>query len=195
MTSPFRRHFKTLIMMMKTYTLLLLLMTNTLYAQWTFDVLDSGQTQSQTSLIFPVIYNHGLCDFQFLILENGIYINVVINNTSGCNGLDHFVVIDDFYYSLPINFKFELNDDNWKVLDFVDMGTCVSLSEETILESEPYVSIGSTVLQIRDDEKINIYSHDNQTFFEFDSANGDIFCENGLPFVSPLDIIFIGAFE
>lgn len=180
---------------MKKLLILFLFTSTSLNAQWTFNVVDSGALQSETPLLFPVTYKHDLCNFKYSLLDNGDFVDVVVNNNAGCSGLDHFLVIDDFYYTLPADFQFEMFGDAWQIFDFVDMGTCSTISANPILGASPNIFVGGNFIQINDEDKINVYAHDSKTYFEFTSENGDVFCTNGNAFISPLDLIYKGGFE
>lgn len=182
-------------MMKQTTLLFTLLISVNANAQWSFDVFDKGSTSPLGEVQFPVTYRHTQCDFSFTVWNGSGFDDVTINNLTGCDSNDHYLVIDDRAYVMPDGFIFAFGDDQWTSANPVNLGACTTVSATPIATGSPNLLLGGQSFQINTTERLTIRSIGDYTFFIFKSMNGDITCTNGVDFIALIDPIFVGDFE
>lgn len=166
-----------------------------LKAQWSFDVVDNGNSSQVGELFFPVSYRHSNCDFSFSVWDGSNFDDIRINNLNGCTTDDHFIVIDDHAYLMPNGFVLDFYSDQWSTFDFVSLGSCSTVSGSPILTGAPNLFLGGQFFQINTSERLEIKSFGPSTFFLFNSMNGDVTCTNGVSYLDLTELIFKGGFE
>lgn len=174
--------------------LILMLHSSALLAQWDFELVDNGQTTQSLPMSLPMLYSEADCELTFTAVVDGQVENVVISNPLGC-GQTHYLVIDDHYYLLPDNFSLSIQVDRYDFTGFVNLGECERESGLPISSGLPGLMINEETFQFLNSNDQLIYTREGNTYIQLSTADGDIQCASGLPFLHPDILIFRSAFE
>lgn len=179
---------------MKKYYIILSLFSLSAHAQWDFLVETNGVLIGSSQIIYPINYSENSCQFTFDVINESQIDNVIIDNSQQC-GQYNWVVIDGYQYQIPAGFTFTFDSNDYSFSDVLDMGACSTSSGDPILTGTPQLQLGVNNFQYEPTKTNKVFIESNHTFFQFNSANGDLICTNGLLFELPVDFIFRGAFE
>lgn len=172
----------------------LLLVSLSVQSQWDFEAETNGVPDLTSNLIFPITYNALICEFTFIAIYNSNLTDMTINNANHCANA-HWLILDGYQYQMEPGFVFEFLADGYTSPQNIDMGSCSTFSGTPILDAIPSLQIGDQTFQFNPSFGHKVFIDNQQTFFQFQSANGEIFCTNGVEFVDSDDLIFSGRFE
>ncbi len=164
-------------------------------AQWGFNVINDGSTSLNADLLFPITYSHNDCQFDFTVFNNGSVDDVSIYNNLGCTADNHFLVIDELMYQLNDTMTLDIYSDVFMFSGSSKLFGCATISGSSIIVSNPYLSIDGQNISFSSTNDVEIFYDSKNMYFKFDSANGDVVCDNSIPYVDPSDVIFKGGFE
>lgn len=188
--SSTHRHKEILILLIAT----LLMLSKTAQSQWNFETETNGNIGLSTLLNFPINYNDTTCQFTFSVNNNGSQDDVVIANSLGC-GNTHWVIMDQYKYPISSGFNFNFYESGYGTAQLIDLGSCSTLTDNPILRDSPSLILGSEIFQINPFYKHQIFVENGETYFQFRSANADIYCTNGELYDLAFVLIFAGGFE
>jgi hypothetical protein len=173
---------------------LLMLWIRPAESQWEFLVNNSGSTQTTLQMQMPVTYAETTCQFDFLGFYMGDWNPVQINNTLGC-GLPHVLLLDGYRYELPMGFTLNITADEHQYTGAFSLGPCYSVSGNPINTGAPGLLAGGQAIQFVPSRLQHVFYRDGETYFHYESTNGDIRCQQGSPQPNLFDAVFLGDFE
>ncbi|TDR20499.1 hypothetical protein [Marinicella litoralis] len=179
---------------MKLLTLIFLLTPMSSQALWTFNVINDGSPVLYSDLLFPISYTHSTCQFQAAVINNGSADDVIIINTAGCTSNNHFIVIDGYRYPLSDTVEVNFYSDLHLFTETSNLNNCTSASG-IIPTDPPRILLNGLSIEFKADSDALVFTDGNNLYFKYDSINGDIVCDNGVEFIDPREIIFLGGFE
>ncbi len=180
---------------MKFTMYILLLIPLASNAQWGFNVTNDGSTSLNADLLFPITYSYNDCQFDFTVFNDGSVDDVSIYNNLGCTADNHFLVIDELMYQLKNTMSLDIYSDVFLFSGSSILSGCTTISGSPIIVSNPYLFIDGQNISFSSTIDVEMFYDSENMYFKFDSVNGDVVCDNSIPFVDPSDVIFSGGFE
>jgi hypothetical protein len=178
-----------------TISLMILLLTcQAVDAQWEYRVYDQGSLQQIQDLSMPVRYRESLCQFSFLATDMGVQELVLIENTQGCQQ-PHILLLDGYRYTLPPGFTLTMHADSHQITGTGILGSCKTTSGLPISSSDPVLMIDGQFIEYQYNQRIRIFHRYGETYFSYESANGDVVCSNGTLQPNLFDPIYLSTFE
>jgi len=177
--------------MKKALTVFILLFINKAFSQ-ILNINENGQINS-LGYVYPITFNHGLCQFAFIVNVNGNLTDYRFNHQE-C-GSPMRVAIDDYVYDLPIGFELKYFENSWSIVQSINFGLCNRESGGPITSAGgKLANLSSLIFRVSDGLTVDYIASNATPYFRFRSFDGDIKCENSMP-LSQFDSIFINGFE
>ena len=163
-------------------------------SQWEFLVKNSGSTQTFLQMQMPVSYSETTCQFDFLGFYQGDWNPVQVSNPLGCQQ-PHVLLLDGYRYVLPTGFTLNITADEHQFSGPFSFGPCYSASGNPINSGTPSLQADGQSIQFFPSRLQHVFYRNGETYFQYESTNGDIRCHLGTPQPNLFDAMFSGDFE